>query len=72
MNIGSADHACCFLTNKRPDGSVVVFDIDAKLHKKIMSSVIPQPPVPGVPRDPSTPKIVNQNQSGIALELLKV
>lgn len=72
VSIGSADHACYFLTNKHPDGSVVVFDIDAKLHKKIMSSAIPQRPVLGVPRDPSVPKIVDPNQSGIALELPKV
>lgn len=47
--MGSADHASYFLTNKRPDGSVVVFEVDAGLHKQIMDSAIPQRPVPGVP-----------------------
>ncbi len=70
--MGSADHASYFLTNKRPDGSVVVFEVDAGLHKQIMDSAIPQRPVPGVPRDPSAPKIVDPSQPGVALELPKM
>ncbi|MCG8296580.1 hypothetical protein, partial [Pseudomonas entomophila] len=69
VSVGNADHASYYLTNKRPDGSVVVFDVDANLHKEIMSRAIPQRPVPGVPRDPSAPKIVDPNQPGTALEL---
>ncbi|MDT3723244.1 DUF637 domain-containing protein [Pseudomonas oryzihabitans] len=72
VSVGSADHASYFLTNKRPDGSVVVFEVDAGLHKQIMDSAIPQRPIPGVPRDPSAPKIVDPNQPGVALELPKV
>ncbi|WP_216614969.1 hypothetical protein, partial [Pseudomonas aeruginosa] len=72
VSVGSADHASYFLTNKRPDGSVVVFEVDAGLHKQIMDSAIPQRPVPGVPRDPSAPKIVDPSQPGVALELPKM
>ncbi|NWD67998.1 filamentous hemagglutinin N-terminal domain-containing protein [Pseudomonas gingeri] len=72
VSIGNADHAGYYLTNKRPDGSVVVFDIDASLHQEIMNAAIPQRPIPGVPRDPSAPKIVDPNQPGTALELPKV
>jgi filamentous hemagglutinin len=60
------------LTNKRPDGSVVVFDVDAGLHKEIMDRVIPQKPVPGFPRDPDAPKRVDPGQPGYSLELPKV
>jgi len=72
VSVGSADHASYFLTNKRPDGSVVVFEVDAGLHKQIMDRAIPQRPIPGIPRDPSAPKIVDPNQPGVALELPKV
>lgn len=72
VSVGNADHASYYLTNKRPDGSVIVFDVDAKLHKEIMESAIPQRPIPGIPRDPSAPKIVDPNQPGTALELPKV
>ena len=72
VSVGSADHASYFLTNKRADGSVVVFEVDAGLHKQIMDSAIPQRPVPGVPRDPTAPKIVDPNKPGVALELPKM
>ena len=72
VSVGNSDHATYFLTNKRADGSVVVFEVDAKLHKEIMDNAIPQRPVPGIPRDPSAPKIVDPNQPGTALELPKV
>lgn len=61
-----------YLTNKRPDGSVVVFEVDAELHEEIMGSAIPQHLPRGAPRDPSAPKIVDDNQPGTALELPKV
>lgn len=69
VSVGNADHATYYLTNKRPDGSVVVFDVDAKLHKEIMEKAVPQRPVPGVPRDPSAPKVVDPSKPGTALEL---
>ena len=37
-----------------------------------MDNAIPQRPVPGIPRGPSAPKIVDPNQPGTALELPKV
>lgn len=72
VSVGNADHATYYLTNKRPDGSVVVFDVDAGLHKEIMDRVIPQKPVPGIPRDPDAPKRVDPGQPGYSLELPKV
>ena len=69
VSVGNADHATYYLTNKRPDGSVVVFDVDAKLHKEIMEKAVPQRPVPGIPRDPSAPKVVDPSKPGTALEL---
>lgn len=72
VSVGNSDHAAYFLTNKRTDGSVVVFEVDAKLHKEIMDSVIPQRPIPDVPKNPSAPKIVDPGKPGTALELPKV
>jgi len=72
VSVKSPDHASYFLTNKRPDGSVIVFEVDADLHQQIMDRAIPQRPIPGVPRDPDAPKIVDPNQPGLALELPKV
>jgi hypothetical protein len=72
VSVGNADHANYYLTNNRPDGSVVVFEVDAALHQKIMDSAIPQRPIPGVPKDPLAPKIVDPNQPGTALELPKI
>jgi filamentous hemagglutinin len=51
---------------------VVVFDVDAKLHKEIMANAIPQRPVPGIPRDPTAPKIVDPSKPGTALELPQI
>ena len=47
-------------------------DVDAGLHKEIMDRVIPQKPVPGIPRDPDAPKRVDPGQPGYSLELPKV
>ncbi|WP_423173557.1 hemagglutinin repeat-containing protein [Stenotrophomonas maltophilia] len=69
VSVGNADHAVYFLTNRRSNGSVVVFEVDANLHKEIMSKAIPQRGIPGMPRDPTAPKIVDPNQPGTALEL---
>ncbi len=69
-----ANHAAYYLTNRRQDGTVVVFEVDAALHKKIMDAAIPQRPIPGVPRDKNAPKIVDptKGQPSVALELPKV
>ncbi|MBB4607024.1 hypothetical protein GGR59_003305 [Xanthomonas arboricola] len=72
VSVGTADHAVYYLSNKRPDGSVIVFEVDASLHGEIMNSAIPQRPIPGIPRDPKAPKIVDPNKPGTALELPKV
>ncbi|ODS22572.1 hypothetical protein AB835_13445 [Candidatus Endobugula sertula] len=72
VSVGNSDHATYFLTNKRADGSVVVFEVDAKLHKEIMDSAVPQRPIPGVPRNPDAPQIVDPNQPGTAIQLPKV
>lgn len=58
------------MTNKRPDGSVVVFDIDAKTHKEIMDRVIPQHS--DGPRDRDAPKRVDEGQPGYSLVLPKI
>ncbi|CAH0308944.1 hypothetical protein SRABI89_04714 [Pseudomonas koreensis] len=70
VSVGNADHATYYLTNKRPDGSVVVFDIDAKTHKEIMDRVIPQHG--DGPRDRDAPKRVDEGQPGYYLELPKI
>ena len=72
VSVENADHATYFLTNNRPDGTVVVFEVDAKLHKEIMDSAIPQRPVPGIPRDPNAPQVVDPNKPGTALQLPKI
>ncbi|WDJ99592.1 hypothetical protein JH262_08280 [Xanthomonas campestris pv. incanae] len=69
VSVGNSDHAVYYLTQKRPDGSVVVFEVDNVLHDKIMKEVVPQKPIPGVPKDPSAPKLVDPSKPGTALEL---
>lgn len=68
------NHAVYYLTEKRANGSVVVFEVDKSLHDSIISSAIPQKPIPGIPRDPNAPKIVDEKkgQPSINLELPKV
>ena len=74
VSTNGANHAAYFLTNRRQDGSVVVFEVDAALHKQIMDAAVPQRPIPGVPRDPNAPKIVDPTtgQPSVSLELPKV
>ncbi|WP_454669942.1 two-partner secretion domain-containing protein [Achromobacter kerstersii] len=72
VSVGGADHAVYYLNNKRPDGTVIVFEVDADLHKKIMERAIPQKPIPGIPRDPNAPKIVDPTTPGTSLELPKM
>lgn len=74
VSTNGSNHASYYLSNKRPDGSVVVFEVDANLHKQIMESAIPQRPIPGVPRAPNAPKIVDpgKGEPSVSLELPKV
>lgn len=69
---GGADHAVYYLNKKRPDGTVIVFEVDAGLHKKIIERAIPQKPIPGISRDPNAPKIVDPTTPGTSLELPKM
>ncbi|MEQ9908091.1 VENN motif pre-toxin domain-containing protein [Pectobacterium odoriferum] len=74
VSTNGANHAAYYLTNKRQDGSVVVFEVDVALHKQIMEAAVPQRPIPGVPKDPNAPKIVDptKGQPSVSLELPKV
>ncbi|WP_339531046.1 MULTISPECIES: hypothetical protein [unclassified Pseudomonas] len=53
---------------------MVVFEVDAALHKQIIDSVITQKPTNSLPRDPNAPKIVDpgKGEPSISLELPKV
>ncbi|QZX97028.1 hemagglutinin repeat-containing protein [Pantoea alfalfae] len=74
VSTNGPNHAAYYLTNRRQDGSVVVFEVDAALHKQIMDAAVPQRPIPGVPKDPNAPKIVDptKGQPSVSLELPKV
>lgn len=74
VSTNGPSHATYYLTNRRQDGSIVVFEVDAALHKQIMDSAVPQRQIPGVPRDPNAPKIVDstKGQPSVSLELPKV
>ncbi|WP_345828016.1 hemagglutinin repeat-containing protein [Erwinia sp. HDF1-3R] len=74
VSTNGPNHASYYLTNKRADGSVVVFEVDAALHKQIMDAAVPQKPIPGIPKDPNAPKIVdpNKGEPSVSLELPKV
>ncbi|MDY6215284.1 VENN motif pre-toxin domain-containing protein, partial [Actinobacillus porcinus] len=74
VSVGSPNHAMYYLTERRQNGNVVVFEIDKALHNEIMKSAIPQKPIPGIPRDPNAPKIVDDTKGNpsINLELPKV
>lgn len=74
ISTNGSNHASYFLSNRRSDGTVVVFEIDAKLHNQLMKKAIPQRPLPDVPRDPNAPKIVDlgKGDPSISLELPKV
>uniref|UniRef100_UPI001378701B VENN motif pre-toxin domain-containing protein n=1 Tax=Pantoea sp. IMH TaxID=1267600 RepID=UPI001378701B len=74
VSTNGPNHAAYYLTNRRQDGTVVVFEVDAKLHKQIMDTAVPQRPIPGVPKDPNAPKIVDptKGQPSVSLELPKV
>ncbi|WLH14025.1 hemagglutinin repeat-containing protein [Pseudomonas hefeiensis] len=74
VSTNGPNHASYYLANRRADGDVVVFEVDAALHKEIMASAIQQKPMPNVPRDPNAPKIVDpgKGEPSISLELPKV
>ncbi|MDF7663061.1 VENN motif pre-toxin domain-containing protein, partial [Erwiniaceae bacterium L1_54_6] len=74
VSTNGPNHAVYYLTNSRQDGSVVVFEVDAALNKQIMDAAVPQRPIPGVPKDPDAPKIVDptKGQPSVSLELPKV
>ena len=69
VSAGSADHAIYYITNKRSDGSVVVFGIDRTTHNQIMEAAVPQQGNRG-----AGVKIVDKTTSGSAtsLELDKI
>ena len=70
-----ADHTTYFLTEKRPGGNVVVFELDKNLHDFIMKEAVAQNPrYRPVGSDPNAPKIVDPTKSGnsTALELPKI
>ncbi|WP_198362764.1 hypothetical protein, partial [Testudinibacter aquarius] len=70
----SPNHALYYLTEKRKNGTVVVFEVDKSLHQEILATAIPQKPIPGIPRNPNAPKIVDEAKGNpsINLELPKV
>ena len=61
-----ADHAKYYLSEKRPGGKVVVFEVDASLHENIMKSLVPQRQA-GL--YPNSPKITDRNTPGLSIEL---
>lgn len=73
VSTNGPNHAAYYLTNRRQDGSVVVFEVDAAFHKQIMDAAVPQRPIPGMPKNPDAPKIVDptKGQLGFFLELPK-
>lgn len=42
VSVGNADHAAYYLSQKRPDGTVVVFEVDRATHNKIMEEAVDQ------------------------------
>lgn len=50
------------------------FSRSMQLYIKIMDAAVPQKPIPGIPRDPNAPKIVdpNKGEPSVSLELPKV
>jgi len=61
-----AEHAKYYLSEKRPGGTVVVFEVDASLHENIMKSLVPQRQAALYP---NSPKITDRNTPGLSIEL---
>lgn len=74
VSTNGPNHAAYYLTNRKQGGSVVVFEFDAALYKQIMGAAVRQRPIPGVPKDPDAPKIVDptKGQLSVSLGLPKV
>lgn len=74
VSTNGPSHALYYISEKRPNGQIIVFEIDKVLHQKILSEAITQKPIPGIPRNPNAPKIVDETkgQPSINLELPKV
>jgi filamentous hemagglutinin len=64
VSVGDADHAMYYLSNKRPDGSVVVFEVDRATHNQIMENVVPQKGNSG-----TGVKLTDINTPGMSIEL---
>ncbi|WP_107976452.1 hypothetical protein [Neisseria mucosa] len=60
------------MSEKRPGGKVVVFEVDAKLHEDIMKNLISQKPAPGTKNPPHAPKRVDETKPGFSIELPQV
>lgn len=74
ISTNGPNHALYYVSEKRPGGTVIVFEVDEKLHREILSQAVPQKPIPGVSRDINAPKIVDETkgQPSVNLELPKV
>ncbi|ENN88485.1 filamentous hemagglutinin family outer membrane protein [Rhizobium freirei PRF 81] len=64
VSTGSADHAAYYLSQKRQDGNVVVFEVDRTTHNEIMKMAVPQAGNRGAPV-----QIVDPTTSGSAISL---
>ncbi|OOS01767.1 hypothetical protein SAMN02745664_12611 [Moraxella cuniculi DSM 21768] len=68
-----SDHAKYYLSEKRPNGQVVVFEVDSDLHNFIMQEAVPQNPnLRRSNSDPNAPKITDINTPGTSIELPKI
>lgn len=68
VSTNGPDHARYYLSEKRPGGQVVVFDLDAKVHNDIMKNAVPQKQARQYP-NPNAPKITDKNTPGVSIEL---
>ncbi|WHO75883.1 hypothetical protein [Rhizobium sp. BT03] len=64
VSIDNSDHAAYSLSNKRSDGSVVVFEVDRVTHNKIMDDLVPQQGNSG-----AGVKLTDTNTPGTSIEL---
>lgn len=64
VSAGSTDHAAYYIANKRPDGTVVVFEVDRATHNRIVADAVPQLNAPR-----GVPQIVDQTKSGTSISL---
>ena len=73
VSTNGSEHAVYYLTNKRPDGNVVVFELDKDLHDFIMEEAVAQDPKFRPPNsDRNAPKITDETTAGTSLELPKI